>query len=173
MLLGYLLPEYNELGYNYRMTDIQAAMGIAQLAKMEYITSTRRKKADLYRKLLEKVDFINPPFIPDNYYSTYQSFVCMIDNEKLGLSIEDANKFRNNLMEKLEAIKISTRVGTHAVHMLGVYKARYGFNDKDFPGAYKADQLSITLPLYVQMTDEDQEYVIENIIKIKKELMVN
>lgn len=162
---GYLLPDFDELGYNYRMTDIQAAVGVAQIAKMTYITETRREKADYYRKLLEKVDFINPPVVPDNYYHTYQSFVCMIDNEKLNLDIEEASEFRNNLMQKLEENGIATRVGTHAIHMLGYYKEKFNYNSEDFYGAYKADKLSITLPLYVQMEKEDQEYVINKIIE--------
>lgn len=168
---GYLLPDFNDLGYNYRMTDIQAAVGVAQLGKMTFITETRRTKADYYRKLLEKVDFITPPLVPEDYYHTYQSFVCMIDNEKLNMTIEEAAIFRNNLMQKLEDRKIATRVGTHAVHMLGYYKEKFGYNKTEFMGAYKADQLSITLPLYVQMSDEDQEYVINNILEIKQELM--
>jgi len=168
---GYLLPDFNDLGYNYRMTDIQAAVGVAQLGKMTFITETRRSKADYYRKLLEKVDFITPPEVPDGYYHTYQSFVCMIDHEKLNMSIEEAAIFRNDLMQKLEERKIATRVGTHAVHMLGYYKEKFDYEKTDFMGAYKADQLSITLPLYVQMSDEDQEYVINNILEIKQELM--
>ncbi|MCI8699824.1 MAG: DegT/DnrJ/EryC1/StrS family aminotransferase [Clostridia bacterium] len=168
---GYLLPDFNDLGYNYRMTDIQAAVGVAQMDKMTYITETRRTKADLYRKLLEKVDFINPPVVPENYYHTYQSFVCMIDNEKLNMTVEEAHEFRNELMEKLEENKIATRVGTHAVHMLGYYKEKFGYKSKDFDGAYKADSLSITLPLYVQMTDEDQEYVINKIVELKEKIV--
>ena len=169
---GYLLPEFNDLGYNYRMTDIQAAVGVAQIEKMSFITNTRRQKADLYRKLLkEKVDFIKPPFVPDNYYHTYQSFVCILDNEKLNMGIEETSIFRNNLMERLEKDGIATRVGTHAVHMLGYYKDKFGYKKEDFMGAYMADKLTITLPLYVQIKDEEQEYVIDKIAQIKKELL--
>lgn len=168
---GYLLPDFDELGYNYRMTDIQAAVGVAQIGKMTYITEKRREKADYYRKLLEKVDFINSPVVPDNYYHTYQSFVCMIDNEKLNLDIEEASEFRNNLMQKLEENGIATRVGTHAIHMLGYYKEKFNYNSEDFYGAYKADKLSITLPLYVQMEKEDQEYVINKIIEMKDKII--
>ena len=168
---GYLLPDFNDLGYNYRMTDIQAAVGVAQMDKMTYITNTRREKADYYRKLLKDVNFINAPYVPEGYYHTYQSFVCMIDNEKLNMTIEEATEFRNNLMQKLEENKISTRVGTHAVHMLGYYKEKFAYKDSDFPGAYKADKLSITLPLYVQMEKQDQDYVINKIIELEKELV--
>ena len=171
---GYLLPDFNELGYNYRMTDIQAAVGIAQLRKFEYITAARQIKAEFYSRMIQEmgIDFIKPPHVPDGYFSTYQSYVCMIDNHCLGISdIEKASSFRNNLMHKLENIGIATRVGTHATHMLGCYKDKFGFRNIDFPGAYACDRLSITLPLYVQMTDNDQITVLTEILKAKGELV--
>ena len=166
---GYLLPDFNELGYNYRMTDIQAAVGVAQMRKMDYITGTRREKAHYYDGLIEKMDWkiLRPPYIPQGCFSTYQSYVCVLDYKQLGFeTITQASLFRNDLMQSLEDEGIATRVGTHATHMLGYYKERFGFADTDFPGAYELDRLSITLPLYVQMNDEDQRFVISEIERI-------
>jgi len=171
---GYLLPDFDQLGYNYRMTDIQAAIGIAQLRKFGYITDTRRKKAAFYNRMIKEmtIDFLLPPYVPDGYFSTFQSYVCMLDNHALGIpDIEDASAFRNNLMQKLESAGIATRVGTHATHMLGYYREKFGFKNADFPGAYTCDRLSITLPLYVQMTDDDQIAVLSEILKAKGELL--
>lgn len=162
---GFLLPEFNEAGYNYRMTDVQGAMGLAQAKKLDLIVNAKRDGAAIYNKLIaEKLPEFITPVEPEGYFHTYQSYVCMLSLEKLGLdSIKAGGEFRNNLLQKLEDKGIATRQGTHAVHMLGYYKNRFGFVPEDFVNAYACDHLSITLPLYVGLTAEDQEYVIDTI----------
>ena len=162
---GFLLPEFNEAGYNYRMTDVQGAMGLAQAKKLDLIVKAKRDGAAIYNKLIaEKLPEFITPVEPEGYFHTYQSYVCMLDLKKLGLdSIKAGGEFRNNLLQKLEDKGIATRQGTHAVHMLGYYKNRFGFVPEDFVNAYACDHLSITLPLYVGLTAEDQEYVIDTI----------
>lgn len=162
---GFLLPEFNEAGYNYRMTDVQGAMGLAQIKKLDLIIDAKRKGATVYGELISRVlpEFI-PPTEPEGYFHTYQSYVCMLDIDYLGIdSIAAGGKYRNILLEKLEDIGIATRQGTHAVHMLGYYKNRFGYVPEDYVNAYACDHLSITLPLYVGITQEDQEYIIETI----------
>ena len=159
---GFLLPEFNVAGYNYRMTDIQGGMGLAQVKKLDYIIETKREKAQKYNKLItEKLPELIYPVEPEGYFHTYQSYVCMLNLEKLGISdVEEGGEYRNRLLELLEEKGIATRQGTHAVHTLGYYRNRFGYKPEDFPHAYACDRLSITLPLYVQMTDDDQEYVV-------------
>ena len=70
------------------------------------------------------------------------------------------NRERNRLMARLEKNGISVRQGTHAVHTLGYYKKKYGLNDHDYPMSYIADRLSITLPLYYGITEEEQLRVV-------------
>ena len=162
---GFLLPEFNEAGYNYRMTDVQGAMGLAQIKKLDLIIDAKRKGATVYGELISRVlpEFI-PPTEPEGYFHTYQSYVCMLDIDYLGIdSIAAGGKYRNILLEKLEDIGIATRQGTHAVHMLGYYKNRFGYVPEDYVNAYACDHLSITLPLYVGITQEDQEYIIKTI----------
>lgn len=164
---GFLLPEFPEAGYNYRMTDIQGAVGMAQIEKLDYIISEKRKRAAIYNQLMEEYlpEFITP-FVPEGYFHTYQSYVCMLDYKRLQLdSITAGGIYRNKLLLELENIGIATRQGTHAIHILGYYKDRFGFKPEDYPMAYACDRLSITLPLYIQMSDEDQHYVIQNIRK--------
>lgn len=162
---GFLLPEFYEAGYNYRMTDIQAAVGIAQVEKLDYIIKEKRKRAEIYNHLIqERLPELITPYIPEGYFHTYQSYVCMLDLKKLKLnSVAAGGEYRNMLLQKLEDMGIATRQGTHAVHTLGYYKNRFGYVPEDFPNAYVCDRLSITLPLYVQMSDADQEYVIRTI----------
>lgn len=169
---GFLLPEFNDVGYNYRMTDLQAALGLAQAKKLDWMLEERRRRATFYDKLiLERLPFLIPPKVPEGFYHTYQSYVCMVNTAVLGFSgVEEGGKFRNELLDRLEKDGVSTRQGTHAVHMLGYYKNRFGYKPEDLPCAYACDHLSITLPLYVQMSDSDQEYVVEMIEKMRHEL---
>ena len=164
---GFLLPEHNEAGFNYRMTDIQGAMGLAQIKKLDMIIDAKRKGAEIYNGIInDRLKVFKTPTEPEGYFHTYQSYVCMLDYKALGLSsIKEGGEFRNILLQKLEDIGIATRQGTHAVHMLGYYKNRFGYKPEDMINAYACDHLSITLPLYVGITAEDQEYIIDTIAK--------
>lgn len=169
---GFLLPEFNEAGYNYRMTDISAAVGLAQVKKLDYIISEKRKMASVYNQLLgEELPVLISPVEPKGFYHTYQSYVCMLDYKQLGFrAIEDGGRFRNQLLRHLEEIGIATRQGTHAVHLLGYYKNRFGFHPEDYPNAYACDRLSITLPMYIGMSEEDQNIIVDTIRKELKEI---
>ena len=152
---GFLLPEFNLLGYNYRMTDLQGAIGIEQMKKLDGMIENRIRLAQRYNEILRDVEWLKLPYVPSNCKHTYQSYVTLV--------AEDSPLSRNDIMQKLEDTGISTRQGTHAVHTLGYYKQKYGFHESDFPNSLKADRQSMALPLYPQMTDEEQDYVIKNL----------
>ncbi len=162
---GFLLPEFNEAGFNYRMTDIQAAVGLAQVKKLDWIIQQKRICADRYTALIrESLPELIPPFEPEGYFHTWQSYVCMLNLEALGLSDPEAGgQFRNALLAELEDLGIATRQGTHAVHLLGYYKNRFGYRPEDIPGAWACDRLSITLPLYIGISEEDQAHIVHTI----------
>lgn len=169
---GFLLPEFHEAGYNYRMTDIQGAIGLAQAEKLDFIISEKRRGAAVYDRLISDnlPEFITP-IEPTGYFHTYQSYVCMLDLATLKLQgTAEGGIFRNELLQRLEDKGIATRQGTHAVHMLDYYKNRFGYKPEDFPVAYACDHLSITLPLYAGITEEDQKYVVDMIRKTIDEM---
>lgn len=162
---GFLLPEFNEAGFNYRMTDIQGAMGLAQIKKLDMIINNKRKCAEIYNEIISRKlpEFVTP-IEPDGFFHTYQSYVCMLDTERLKIdSIKKGGEYRNTLLQKLEDVGIATRQGTHAVHMLGYYKNRFDYKPEDYRNAYACDHLSITLPLYVGIKTEEQEDIINTI----------
>lgn len=164
---GFLLPEFNEAGYNYRMTDIQGAMGLAQIKKLDFIIEEKRKGAAIYNEIIREMvpEFIIP-IEPEGYYHTYQSYVCMLNLDRLGMdTVKLGGKYRNVLLQKLEDEGVATRQGTHAVHMLGYYRDRFGYKPEDYSNAYACDHLSITLPLYVGLKPEEQEKIIKIIRK--------
>jgi dTDP-4-amino-4,6-dideoxygalactose transaminase len=134
------------MGFNLRLSDIQAAIGIAQMAKLDGLLSERRRLALRYTELLHEVEEIVLP--TDDPGHTYQSYVVR-------LAKSDREK-RNSIMEDLAVQKIQTRPGTHAVHRLGYYTAKYGLRPEQFPKACIAEDATITLPIFPGMTDEQQ-----------------
>ncbi|MFY9104349.1 DegT/DnrJ/EryC1/StrS family aminotransferase [Aliarcobacter cryaerophilus] len=165
---GSLLPDFTMRGYNYRMTDMQGALGVCQMDRKEYIMNGRREVASKYDEVLKDISQLVSPYIPENYKHGYQSYVCIFtDGEDISNltkeQIDRINIKRNIFMEKLEEMTIATRQGTHAVHTLGYYKNKNNFKDEDFLMSYAADRLSIALPLYAGMTNEEFDYVIQNI----------
>ncbi|MCX7342911.1 MAG: DegT/DnrJ/EryC1/StrS family aminotransferase [Proteobacteria bacterium] len=151
----YLLPDFKMLGFNYRMTDLQAAVGLVQLKKLESFIKERQVWAEYYTEKLKNISWLKPQATPD--YVTqhaWQAFVCYVDPEKSPMS-------RNDIMDILQQKGIATRPGTHAVHMLSFYKEKYGIKDDDFPGAKSCDKNTMAIPLHNKMVKEDFDYVIE------------
>ena len=178
---GFLLPEYAHLGYNFRMTDIQGAIGCTQMDKLTWILENRRAKAKRYDNLLDNITFLGKPFVPENMIHSFQSYVCLYRPDKIKeiveskknavTQIEALSDERNKLMYSLEEIGVSTRQGTHCVTIQKYYAQKYQLKPEDYVNGYIADRCSLTLPLYATMTDDDQDYVIEK-IKEKTKRMV-
>ena len=164
-----LLSEFNVLGYNYRMTDIQGALGVSQINKADWIQKQRGERAKKYDELIKDFNWLRKPFgiatgSNEDYRHGYQSYVCLFQPGEITMSnIDKLGKMRNDLMINLQKKGISTRQGTHAVTMLGYYKNKYGITNEDYPNAMFADRLSLALPLYPQMTDEEQNFVVNEL----------
>ena len=160
----FLLAEYNHLGYNYRLTDIQGALGCAQIDKAEWILAERARCARIYDTMLADVPWLKRPDVPEGYVHGYQSYVCLFCPDEPTLkNVEKLYRQRNDLMLRLEAKGIATRQGTHAPVILGYYAQKYELRPEQFPKAYIADRLSLTLPLYAQMTYAEQSLVCQSL----------
>jgi len=170
---GSLLPDFTMRGYNYRMTDMQGALGVCQMQKAKAIMSGRRNIANQYNEALSNLSALKLPTNNNQYKHGYQSYVCLFLNgiEPTELTIEkidELNIKRNNMMQLLEEKGIATRQGTHAVHTLSYYAKRYQLKKTDCLNAYAADRLSIALPLYAQMTPDEFVYVTDSIAEALK-----
>jgi dTDP-4-amino-4,6-dideoxygalactose transaminase len=164
----YLLSDHPEAGYNQRMTDIQAALGSAQMDRAPKIVSERQSLAKRYDEAFADLDWLQTPFTGQIYEHGYQSYPCMFKPKEINLNrIEQINSQRNKWMDKLQKQGISTRPSTHAVHMLSFYREKYGLKPADYQIAYAADKCSISLPLFNGMTGSEQEYIIESVLKLK------
>lgn len=158
---AFVLADYEHLGYNYRLTDLQAALGCAQMDRADWILQRRRELAARYDELLAELPWLAPPMVPAGYEHGYQAYVCLFRPQQPTLdNVEELHRRRNHLMRSLERAGIATRQGTHAPINLGYYTRKYGTRIEDFPNAYIADRLTLTLPLYPQMTDADQDRVV-------------
>lgn len=149
----YQLADYNLLGFNYRMTDLQGAVGLVQLRKLDAFIDARARWAAWYREQLSGIAWLRlPDELPNNRHG-WQAFVTYVDPAK-------APAQRNVLMERLQERGIATRPGTHAVHVLGYYRDRFGIRAEDFPAARDCNDHSMAIPLHNRMSKEDFEYVV-------------
>lgn len=164
---AFLLPKYEVLGYNFRMTDLQGALGSVQMDRASWILDRRRECAAYYDRSLEEVEWLRTPMVPDTSIHGYQAYVCLFAPEEPNLqNVERLNGARNRVMTELEDRGISTRQGTHAPVIQGFYQKKYGLRVADFGSSYIADRLSLTLPLYPQMTRVEQDRVVEALVSV-------
>jgi dTDP-4-amino-4,6-dideoxygalactose transaminase len=149
----YILPAFDIVGYNYRMTDLQGALGIVQIKKLDQFIDERDYWAKFYSEELKDIPWLRTPVVADGYKHGWQSYVTFIDESIAPLK-------RNDIMEVLQQKGIATRPGTHAVHMLGAYASMFNIKPNDFPGAFACDQYSMSIPLHNKMVKEDFDYII-------------
>jgi dTDP-4-amino-4,6-dideoxygalactose transaminase len=157
----YLLASFDELGFNYRMTDVQAAMGLVQLGKLDQFIAERDRWTRIYREELADITWLRHPERPNHGNHAWQAYVTTIDPATAPLP-------RNEIMARLHARGVATRPGTHAVHTLGYYARRYGFAADDFPGARDCERNTMAIPLHNRMSEDDYAYVIAEIREIAR-----
>jgi perosamine synthetase len=149
----YLLAEFNLLGFNYRMTDLQAAVGLTQLTKLDRFIAERDRWARWYMQELESIPWLRMPCLPAGGAHAWQAFVTYVDPLR-------APRPRNAMMEELQRAGVSTRPGTHAVHMLGYYRRRLGLQPADCPAARDCDAQTMAIPLHNRMSEDDYRHVV-------------
>ena len=171
----YLLADHPDAGYNQRMTDIQAALGSAQMDRAEDIVTERQRLAATYDQAFANLDWLQNPAKLQGYEHGYQSYPCLLQPEQAKCAASTGDKeeiktikeARNQWMDQLQHQGISTRPATHSVHMLSFYQQKYGLKPEDFPNAFVANDCSISLPLFNGMKLDEQEYVIDKILETK------
>lgn len=151
----YHMATFDRLGYNLRLSDIQAAVGVAQMEKLPALLAERRSLAEGYIGLLADIEELTMPSTDPGH--TYQSFVVRV--------VKGGREIRNRIMDTLAADGIETRPGTHAVHRLGYYRNKYGIAAEEFPVAAQCEDLTITLPMFPGMTPADQERIRHGILQ--------
>jgi dTDP-4-amino-4,6-dideoxygalactose transaminase len=145
-----VLEAYEELGFNYRMTDLQAAVGLVQLAKLEAMVAERRRLAERYRELLEEVPGLFLPADPPYGTTNYQSYVVRLDDD---LPVE-----RDAVMQQLLEQGVASRRGIMAAHLEPACAA---LPAPELPVTERLTRRSLILPLFHGMTEGQLERVAE------------
>ena len=152
-----IYEDYPEIGYNYRMTDLQAAVGRIQLKRLPDLVARRRELADLYRERFRSRRIFDAPAEPDWAHTNWQSY-CIRLPDRL---------HQRDLMQALLDMGISTRRGIMNIHREGAYSAlgrcRISGN---LDRSIAAQEHAIVLPLYAQMTREELSRVVEALHRI-------
>jgi len=154
--------EVIEAGYKYNMTDISAALGLAQLKKCNEFHRKREEIANKYTQSFKEVPEIKIPVIRENGTHAWHLYVIQLNLKMLKIN-------RAQFIEKMKENGIGCSVHFIPLHLHPYYKNTFGFKPKDFPVASYVYERIVSLPIYPKMTDEDVNYVIDNLIKIIKE----
>jgi perosamine synthetase len=151
----YAMTTFDMLGYNLRLSDIQASVGVAQMGKLDRLLAERARLAAGYTARLASLDEVVTPRVPEGSEHTFQSYVIRLSTGGVAR--------RNAVMQVLADAGIQTRPGTHAPVRLGYYQRKYGIRAEAFPGALLCEDTTITLPIFPGMTEADQARVVESL----------
>ena len=147
--------KYTEVGYNFRMPTMSAALGISQLNKIDNIIKMRKEKAEYYNNKLKQLKEVFLPIENEKQKHVYQMYSLKFDKKT----------DRNSIQEKLSEKGIMTKVYFYPVHLKKYYKKNFGYNKGDMSKTEELSEKVLTLPLYPQISKEEQEYVANNIIE--------
>jgi dTDP-4-amino-4,6-dideoxygalactose transaminase len=145
--------DYIQLGYNYRMSSITAALVLSQFEKINKIIKMRREKARYYDSKLSKIKNIKTPSILKNHFHVYQMYTIQLKNK-----ID-----RVKLQKKLTKAGVMTKVYFNPVHLKMFYREKFNYKKGDLPITEKISEKILTLPLYPELTNKEMDYIVYEI----------
>jgi perosamine synthetase len=151
------IETYDEMGFNFRMTDMQAAVGIAQLGRLEELLQKRSHLAQRYAEALNELDWLQSPYVVDGSTHNYQSYMVRLTGNAAGS--------RDAIMQQLLEKNISTRRGIMAIHRELPYRSERWVGR--LPETEFATDACMILPLFHQMSEADQDYVIDALFAVR------
>ncbi len=163
--------EIHELGYKYNFTDLQAALGLHQLRKLDEYNAVRERYAEIYFRELQDLPGIRLPRWYGAYFeklrnqgfrNAWHLFVMMVDETRLTIE-------RGAFIEQLKQRGIGTSVHFIPLHLQPYYRQKYGYRPGDFPRAEGVYQQMISLPLYPRLSEAQLGYIIESIRHIARQ----
>lgn len=150
--------DHERLGYNYRMDEMSAAVGLAQLEKLDIMIKERQKIAKLYNKYLSKFkDLVQIPQTAKN--NTHTWFVYVVKIKKRGVK-------RDEVINKLKEQGISTKPYLPSIHLFSFYKNLFNYKKGDFPVSEDISNNSLALPFYIGLKEKDIKYIVNKLIKL-------
>ncbi|MBW2147256.1 MAG: DegT/DnrJ/EryC1/StrS family aminotransferase [Deltaproteobacteria bacterium] len=153
---GLVIVHYPDFGYNYRLSNIQGAMGVAQMDRIDWLLERRRSLAAVYDRAFGDHPRLVIPHVPEYARPTYQSYM---------LRIRDADaEERNRILSRLKSLGVQCTPGICAIHKEPCYAQEYG--QVCLPCTEKAFDTTMIIPLYPHMSEDDQSYVIEQVLSV-------
>lgn len=146
---GELFMEFVDVGFNYRMSDVHAAIGLAQLTKLDWILAQRRSLAAALSERVSSIQGVQAPAVPDGLEHSFQSYVVTLD----------ASINRDAVIRRMREHDVETTLGTYGMHLQPVFVERYGEQEAALPVATSAHRQALTLPLYPQLSVEDLDVI--------------
>ena len=146
--------EYVILGYNFRMSTMTAALGMAQMEKIDEIIQKRRENAHYLTEGLSEIEEIETPQEPQDYWHVYQMYT---------IRLRQRNGTRDRLKEYLAQHGIMARIYFEPVHLSLFYRRKFGYKDGELPITERISKEVLTLPMYPGLTKSEMDYIIEKI----------
>ena len=150
----------SELGFNYRISDINCALGSSQISRLSKIIKRKREIAQLYNKKI-KNDFLQLPVEKQNVHHSYHLYPLLIDFKKLKIS-------KDSFIQEMSKKDINLQVHYKPIHLQNYYKNKYGFKKNDFKIAENFYSKEVSLPIYYDLKTKDQIKVIKTLNSILK-----
>lgn len=142
--------EFNQPGYNMRMNELEASIGIPQMGALDVLVEKRRHVAGLYADLLGPVDEVTPPAEPEGSFHTYQSYVVLL---KEGVD-------RDGVIASMKQKGVETTIGTYAIHAQTFYMNAYGHEPGSIRNSHYAYRQSLSLPIYPSLGEDEVREVV-------------
>ena len=152
--LGGWYYEMQDLGYNYRITDLQCALGISQLKRLDWSLERRQQIVERYNQAFAGCDFITLPKVASDVYHAYHLYVIQVEDRKA-------------LFDYMRGLNVFVQVHYEPVHLMPYYR-QFGNKEGDLPIVENYSKHCLTLPIYPTLTEEEQDFVIEKIKEFYK-----
>lgn len=152
--------DHDKLGYNYRLNEMSAALGLAQLQRLDHLIRERYKIAELYHRHLQNYGRLiqAPQTGPGNTHTWFVYVVKLLDR----------NIDRDGLIKKLAQAGIATKPYLPSIHLMKHYREKFRYQEGDFPVSEEISRRSLALPFYIGLKESDIKYIVKKLIKIIK-----
>jgi perosamine synthetase len=154
--------DYICLGYNWRMSNVTAALGISQLEKLDKVIEMRRRNAAYMSKRLSKLSGIEPPNPPKGFFHVYQMYT---------VKVRGGEKARDGLKGYLAEKGVMTKVYFSPVHLTSFYREKFGFQGGELPMTERISKQVLTLPMYASLTKDEMDYVTDSVTSFMENLI--
>lgn len=146
--------EYVTLGYNFRMSTMTAALGIAQIEKIDEIIRMRRENASYISERLSQIEAVETPIVPDRFFHVYQLYTIRLRHN---------SDLRDSLMRYLLTKKLVAKVYFYPVHLTQFYRKEFGYREGHLPLTERVASEVLTLPMYPTLAKEEIDYIAQSI----------